>query len=303
MRIRHNLAAGAVGLMLVLAACAQATLRRTLQKYDYREIRPPTRLYAPGTILAAGQAEGSVKRICDAEASLGGLRPEPSPGFTLDFRQNVTKVFGIDGEYLHQLKQSPHYRSVKNVHLNLSNVSIIGLALNRVVRGTMDRTTDCWRAMEATLQQRLDMTMVESVIQADVQYQVVYNTDVMAGFSKREIAESLATDLGITGLHLTSVGTDSISGNGLYWGLREDQGFLGFDSNGQPDPKYLTRWHPRNGRYESGGIVHECTSLTNCPKGTVPRDTTRGGGNPEKYPPTLRILPKRVLISQADSTR
>ena len=291
---------GASLLVAFVLGCAN-TLAKTLQRYDFRELRPPSRLVPPGTIVSLPDAGSARPRIiCERAAALGPDFEAPfSPTADLKLTRDVTKELGIDGDYLSDLRTKAGYQSIKSIRLQLSNVYVAQVSWDRVVGAVLkrQRRAECWDAMELAHSEDVPMSMVEAVIRADVRFSVEYRRDLVVGADRRQIAESLAADLGLVGVHLKSVGSEEIEGNGLFWGIRDDQRLLAPDTVGRGDTvymsvRYLSLWKRRgilkaNGGGWSSGPSHQCQGPTACP------DRSSNVDDPLRK--ALRLLPRAPI--------
>lgn len=206
---------------LLLQGCS-SPFGEVIGDYGYSELRPPNTLYPPGTVVEIRKSKPMVLDIvCTQEGSLGtDFKVPESNTYNRELVKKLNKLFAFDADYLRQIKGNVKLEKIKNIKLEFSNTTILQLSADAVIENLDCRTVSCKKAIEVYLDKKRNVTMITSVLKADVKYHVVFEKE--AGLSieaKKEILKGLATELGIS---FKSSRENQISGNGLFWGIRQE---------------------------------------------------------------------------------
>jgi hypothetical protein len=258
-----------------------------------------------GTILAEGRGrDGHALIVCRTTAALGDAEGIGSPSSDMGLSNALTREFSLDKDHLKALKSNVRYRSVKNISFSLTNVDLKKLSLDAAEQGARMRSHSCWQAMEYADSLGLELTMVSATLKADVVFNVEYEKDFLLSPQQEAAAESLATNLGFTGVHLKSVSNNKITGQGLYWGIQDDQFLLRVDSAGVPDYKYVTRMKSSRGGNGSGssGPIYECDPPpAKCPRRGLPISGSGSSTSTTEQHEPIRLLPSKPILQSGDS--
>jgi hypothetical protein len=197
------------------------SFNKTLNKYGFAELRPPTTLVPPGTIVDVKEDNPMVLGIiCTQVASMGTYKPPASKTQDLEFIKKVTKTFGLDAKYLKTIQGKAEYKKVKDIKMTFSNARVIQISGNAVFDHLNERTPGCDSAIVHYQNKDREVTMVEAVLEADVVYDVVYEKEAGLNIAaENKILKGLAAELGVS---YNSSGKSKISGKGLFWGIRDD---------------------------------------------------------------------------------
>jgi hypothetical protein len=218
-------------LALLLTACATATLGHTLGDDSYAELRPASKLLVPGTIVIVRRADPFIAGIiCTSDASLGaGFQPPVSPTVSRELKQKVEANFGLDASYLNALKAQAKYSSLKNVSLVISNSQVLEISDALVRANVKNRSDDCKKSIVGRRARRETITMITSVVQADVKYQVDFNENGSLSVAEKDaLVKDLAAEFDVSA---GASGSNSMSGAGLFWGSRDDQYMVSIGSD------------------------------------------------------------------------
>ncbi len=200
-----------------------ATIGKTIRDYGgYSELRPPMTLVPPGTVVELQQREpATLEIVCSQTASLGDQFKVPeSPTYNQALIQAVTKTFDIDVNYLKQIKLDAKYASVKNIKLTVSNATVAQLSADTVYASVVYRKPECQRAIDDYINDKRTISMITSILKADVAYRVEFDDAVqLSAAYQEEILKGVAAQFGAK---YQSTGSQRISGDGLYWGIKDD---------------------------------------------------------------------------------
>jgi hypothetical protein len=246
---------------LLCAACTP-TLGGTLKTQSYAELRPPSTLLAPGAIVAViSPSPLIVGIVCSAGESLGAaFSPMESPTATTEVKSKIEKSFTIDASYMNALKADAKYKSVKNIVLSVSNAKIFELSDAQVRANVVNRVTSCRDAIKDRATRKATLSMITSVVQADVVYRVEFETTGSLDASmKDDIVKDLSAQIGVSA---GASGSNSMSGAGLFWGARDDQFLATIGSPPLPEQLRLFLKEPGgvDNRFLQAGVLVRATT-------------------------------------------
>ena len=204
---------------LLLQGCSNP-FGKVIGDYGYSELRPPNILVPPGTVVEIREYKPVVLDIvCTQEGSLGANFEVPeSNTYDRELIKKLNELFAFDADYLRQIKGNIKLEKIKNIKLKFSNTAILQLSADAVFKNLGCRTVSCQKAIKVYLDEKRDVTMITSVLKADVEYRVDFEKEAGLGIeAKKEILKELGVELGIS---FKLSGEDQISGNGLFWGIR-----------------------------------------------------------------------------------
>ena len=214
---------GLIGVALALSACPG--LGDMLRQYGYTELRPPSRLLAPGTMVWVKNTKPfAAGIICTQRSSLGAdFKPIESTTADEQLVKEVNAQFQLGAEYMDIIRADGKFQDIKNITADLSNATVFTVSDVDIMQSVANRDPSCTRAIAARRNADYDVTMIASALQADVTYQVDYKTDTKLD-AKAKIAtlQNLAIKLGID---VATVSDSTVSGKALYWGVTDD-GYL-----------------------------------------------------------------------------
>lgn len=227
-----------VGVFIAILFSGGKTIKGVLTKYEFNEIVPPSTLIPPGTIITVIKDKPLVVGIiCPPSESLGSelqtklLSSDSanSKGAT-ELRGELTGEFKLDSSIQEQVAASADSKSVKNIMVTLSNVKVIEIPDSAVFELVSARKDACSKAMKFRREKGQKISMIKAVIQATALYRVQFdgslNTDL-----RSHMTRNIATDLGlINGVK----SDDTIEGDGLIWGVRDDMSLATIPTSGPP---------------------------------------------------------------------
>jgi hypothetical protein len=161
--------------------------------------------------------------LCTRDDALGkDVLVLTSDSKTSTLAQKTSTTFSLDASYMSALHANATYASVKNIKLNLSNTKVLAVAVDEALKGAAKRSNTCKGAIALFERNGYKVSMIYSVLQADVQYTVEFRTDLDAGL-QASIMQGLAADLDAK--YVTN-GTNTIAGTALFWGLIDNADML-----------------------------------------------------------------------------
>lgn len=241
MRTPKRLALLTCSLFIFIAGCTNTNFGTLLAEYHYVEVRPPTTLWPPGTIVHVTRHDPLVLGVgCTADGFLGpNLLIKPSSSSSQDLARKASGTFSLDARYLETLKASGKYSDVEDIKLTFSNVSIFEVADETIFANLNNRTEACSKALSFRWTGRDEVSFVKSVLQADVIMQAKFSKETQLSASqKNAMLQSLAAELAI---NYSSSTNETMTGKSLYWGIRDEPRYAYMDRNGKlmamvPDP-------------------------------------------------------------------
>lgn len=193
-----------------------------LRLYGYTEVRPPSRLFAPGTMVWVKHNQPfSAGVICTQEMSLGRrFRPMTSPTASGELNRATDKAFSLDSDYLNVLRADLRFSDISEVKVKLDNPTLFELTDVDVIRYAEERSSMCRHAVKQRHNAGYKVSMIASALKADVTYSVTWKreTRLDAG-GKITALKDLAVELGAES---SSVSEQTIAAKDLYWGIKDD---------------------------------------------------------------------------------
>lgn len=194
--------------------------------YGYNYEQPPSVLHGPGTIVVLKSVTPfQLKKVCGQEDALGENVPlDDSPTMSADLSKLKDTTFTFTPIDISKLNAKLGGKYLKKITMSLKNVKIIELK-DTVVHeraGQHKFTQPCVQAIFERIQAAQPITMISSVIQADVVYNLQYDAALDVQL-KAELTKNLAPELGI---NASSTDIESLKGEKLYWGILDDKVLL-----------------------------------------------------------------------------
>jgi hypothetical protein len=143
---------------------------------------------------------------------------QSSSSATSSLAKKLSSSFKLEVDYLERINAKLGGKSVKDIQFKLSNVKVWEIPDTAIYENITNRATSCVQAIRDRQAQGSKVSLVNSVIEADVRYAVAFDRNVDASM-KAKITSQIAAELGGT---FSSVGTNDITGQNLYWGIRDD---------------------------------------------------------------------------------
>jgi hypothetical protein len=221
------------------AACTGRSLTQSIEHFGYSEMQPPSTILPPGTIVYIQDTnpfQGGI--VCTQRAAVGENPPlEESQTESSSLKAMTKGNMKLGADYLQQIKADTRFEAVKDVSMTLSNVQVLEIPDSYVWDSVSKRSPGCRKAMAARIAHHQKLTMIKSVLKADVTYNVSFSTETgLSAQAKVEAIKGLAANLGVDA---TTASENSLSGAGLYWGVRDDKLLIrvAFDHRAEPGAK------------------------------------------------------------------
>lgn len=193
-----------------------------LRLYGYTEVRPPSRLFAPGTMVWVKSSQPfSAGVICTQQMSLGQrFRPITSPTASGEMSRATDKDFSLDADYLNVLRADLRFADIAEVRVKLDNPVLYELTDVDVIRYAEERSPMCRHAIKQRHNAGYKVSMIVSALKADVTYTVTWKRETRLDTGGKVTAlQDLALELGA---ERSSVSERTIAAKDLYWGVKDD---------------------------------------------------------------------------------
>lgn len=218
------LGAGGYLLLAVDSGTKSATIGEILRQNGFTEFKPPTQNALPGTlVLVTGTDPMALGIVCRPEQALGlGLEDIPvSPSVSTELSAALNRTLELDAGLMSQLKAGGKLEGLEDIKITLTNVRVLEISDDDVIRGLGSRDTACAEAVRVRLGADQPVTMIKAALMADVTYTATGRTSA-DGEVTLDLREALAASLTsrVTG---SDGGTVTLVGENLIWGIRDDQ--------------------------------------------------------------------------------
>lgn len=200
-------------------------LGKYLKNNGYVELRPPSTIYKPGSIVAfvPNGNNPNLVLICEPEGAVGSVNILTSNSSESDFAKKITRKFKLKGNYLNSINGELGGEYVKEIMFRLSNVKIQVLAKEQLYKDSkVYPSLPCTLAFNAEIEDGRSVGYILSVIEADVKYRVNYTKAVTADI-KELIIPKLSAALSV---ELGTSGSKGYEGKSLYWGFTYEDRIL-----------------------------------------------------------------------------
>ena len=244
------------------------TIGSVLVDNGFVELRPPSNLYRPGMLVEVRHENPlHIGIICNSRDALGladGSGTIVSKSSDLSFNSHLLGQFSVDVDTIRVWRGDAKLTALQNITFKLSNTKLIEIQDTSVVEGIKSRTKACREAIKLRLGAKSKITMVKSVLIADVTYHATFATHINAQERSKALTE-LALQLGAKIDTSQSTGM-VLNGTQLVWGIRDDRTLarVGLDLPA------------------TGGVVHGRSILTG--KGSIVRTIGATDSGRKKLP-------------------
>ena len=214
-------AAIAICVLGLLTGCPN--LGALLRNYGFTEVRPPSTLLEPGTVVwVKSMHPFTAGVVCTRADSLGPkFVPTLAPTASAQLQSATSASFSVGADYMQLLHADTRFSNITDVTIRLSNPTIHSLTDTDILNNAQQRTPVCERAIAARRAAGYTVTLITSALRADVLYSASFKQSASLSAEAR-----LATlqDLALrVGLDQAQVSESSIQGANLYWGIMDDR--------------------------------------------------------------------------------
>lgn len=192
-----------------------------LRSYGYTEVRPPSALLMPGTMVwVEHHRPFTAGVICTQKASLGeDFKPMISATADSNFLKSSGKTFEFDATYLDVIKADAQFSDIDSITIQMDKATILEVNDTDILSNIKNRDPACAQAI-AMRSKDYKISMISSALQADVIYAVKWNIKSSLDVSaKIAVLQNLALELGLSGDHVSE---QSIEAKNLIWGIKDD---------------------------------------------------------------------------------
>src|SRR5512132_548492 len=210
-------------LTTLLTTSCRADLSSTIKEMGHQELRPPTSLTPPGTIIVIrGEAPVEVAVVCtqDEVVKSDSVTRSPTQGVTLVEKTRTS--FRVGAEYLGAYGVDMKVSRLQGVSLTLTNAEVQEIPDSAIPAALRSLSADCREAIRVRRGHNRTVGLIKSVLKANVVYTLEFDDEVDAS-GKAAIISQLALKLGGS---VDSSRASTITGEGLYWGVLTDTDFL-----------------------------------------------------------------------------
>jgi hypothetical protein len=197
------------------------TLEEVLKKMFFTPLSPPNTLTPPGTIVTLKNKD-FLLIVCSSEQAFGAnfktkLIESKSP--EIEIKKDLNGEFNLDLTLFKEALSEEQYEVVKNINFTLSNIKLLEIPDDAVFEYVNDRKPSCEQAINKRISAGQKISIIKRVLQADAVYNIKYDDNASA-----EIRAKLTSELAVKLSDNTSIRSESsFSGNGLFWGVIDDQ--------------------------------------------------------------------------------
>ena len=222
-------------LLLWLSGCNSGpdyseSMQAAVTGMGYTHVMPPTTLTPPGTVVWVRQtAPFASGVVCAKDNALGAsFELQEAPTLSAQWQQKASGGLKLGADFTQQINAELGTDYLRDVQISLANARVLEVVDSEVLdhAASHDPTAGCLEAIALRKERGDTLTMVRSVLQADVSYTLHF----AAGVS----AEAKATATEKVSGHLSGSANrtedSQITAQGLYVGILDDalllKGFL-----------------------------------------------------------------------------
>lgn len=204
----------------------QPTLAALLHEQGFEELRPPTTLFMPGTVVTVVESHPlRLRTVCTPREAFGPNAGEDvrwSDSADMDVGRALDSQFRVADTGLRKLKAGGGLDSVRGVGFRLRNVKVAEMPDTAAVRGIVERSEDCREAIADRVEAGAEISVVRAVFVADAEYAFTFQAGVDAQ------GEAQATEKLALALKAVVRGDTErrLVGEQLAWGLQEDSSLV-----------------------------------------------------------------------------
>lgn len=213
-----------------LTASCGTDLGKTITEMGLQELRPPTTLTPPGTIVvirALNPIEVAV--VCTQDEVIKSEDVLRSRTQSVILAEKTKTTFHLGADYLVAYGIDAKESHLELVSLSMTNAEVLEISDTAIASGARRLSESCRKALEIRRAHGRPVGLIKAVLKANVVYTLEFDDTVDAA-GKATLLSGLALRLGGT---VESNRLSTIKGEGLYWGIRTDTDFFTPSSAGQ----------------------------------------------------------------------
>lgn len=208
---------------LALTASCTTDLGTTIKEMGHQELRPPTTLTPPGTIVVIRSvAPLEVAVVCTQDEVVSSRDILRSRTASVTLTQKTKTSFRIGAEYLLAHGIDIKESHLERVSLSMSDAEVLEISDTAIAAGALGLSASCRKAIEVRRDHNRTVGLIKSALKANVVYTLEFD-DTVDGSGKATILSGLAIKLGGK---VESTRASTIKGEGLYWGIVTDTDFF-----------------------------------------------------------------------------
>lgn len=231
---RHRLSGLLVLVAALLLSGCSRPIREQLKEFGFSEIQPPSTLLPPGTVIMVKQQDPLIVSIvCTAQNAYGAeiaSKLVKSASTTSMKSSSLEGSFDMAADYVKSVSGSAQGSSIERIGVTMANVGLDELPDDAVMASIKSRTPECRDAIKLRRASGAQVSMVKSVVAADVTYVIRYRSSVDATV-RADMTKQVAARLGLSGATASDA---SVAGTHLYWGIRDDMALAAYEGTGLP---------------------------------------------------------------------
>lgn len=206
-----------------LTVSCGADLSSTIKDMGHQELRPPTTLTPPGTIVVIREASPiEVAVVCTQDEVVKSRDILRSRTQSVTLAEKTKTSFKLGADYLVAYGIDVKESHLQRVSLSLSDAEVLEISDAAIESGARNLSESCRKALEVRRAHHRTVGMIKSALRANVVYTLEFDDTVdVAG--KATLLSGLAIKLGGS---VESTRQSTIKGEGLYWGIRVDTDFF-----------------------------------------------------------------------------
>jgi len=212
------------------------SIGQAVNDLGFTQVYPPTTLSPPGTVVwVQGDQTFTSGVVCTQDNALGeGLDVRQAPTLTAEWRNKASAGMTLGGTFTQKLNAELGGTYLKDVALRLTNAVVLELDDAQVLdhAASHDPSPGCLAAIGLRREEGATLSIVRSVLKADVEFTLSYDTGTTAE-AKAEVSERIRANLSGSAKVTRD---DSIVAKNTFIGVKDDallfRGFM--QANGSP---------------------------------------------------------------------
>ena len=207
-------------------------LAQSLSQYGMSEVRPPSDLISPGTIVWVRHTKPlEVDIVCDQSGAFGdSLHVQSSPTRGRVGSSEYGREQQLSGAALKALTGRRNYQGVQRINFIISKPRVETISAEEIFAQVSRRSAACQYAIDELYRNDKRINLVSNVLRADITYTIIFNDSLSRDLeAKADVLKQLSMELGAKEVSLAS---SSLSGDSLVWGVRFNSQLLSLRKDG-----------------------------------------------------------------------